>query len=237
MFHITHWKAGSQWVRGVLQRLVGGRLVVVNGEMSNVVDELLQPGAVYTPVYMPTQWFDKQITANPGHRCFVVIRDLRDAAVSWYFSIRFSHGLTSDFVAESRVKLNEMDIEAGLLQVVEQQVPVFANIQRSWLNRANSGVLLTRYEDLIADEHGQFNRIFDFAGLEPDPEKRRVAIEAESFQKRTGRKPGEEKVDAHHRKGVAGDWQNHFTDRLKDVFKEKFGQVLIDTGYETDLNW
>jgi lipopolysaccharide transport system ATP-binding protein len=58
-----------------------------------------------------------------------------------------------------------------------------------------------------------------------------------SFKNRAGRKPGEEDVTSHYRKGVSGDWQNHFTDNIKAAFKEKFGQILIDTGYEKDMNW
>lgn len=242
VFHITHWKAGSQWVRGVLQRLVPDRLVIAKGDMSNVCDEQLVRGGVYTPLYMATQWFDKQVTRSEDQKFFVVIRDLRDAAVSWYFSIKHSHkpiNLKSadDLMEGYRRAFNELSIEDGLMMVIEERLVSFANIQETWLRVPEHARLIVKYRDLIADEHGQFNRIFDYAGLEPDPEKRRAAIDAESFHKRTGRKPGEEKVDAHHRKGVAGDWQNHFTDRVKDAFKEKFGQVLIDTGYETDLNW
>lgn len=210
--------------------------------MSNVCDDRLVPGGVYTPLYMATQWFDKQVTRSDNQKFFVVIRDLRDAAVSWYFSIKHSHkpiNLKSadDLMEDYRRKFNELSVEDGLLLVIEQRLPAFANIQQTWLRLPEQSMLLVRYEDLISDEHAQFNRIFDYAGFAADPEKRRAAIDAESFHKRTGRKPGEEKVDAHHRKGVAGDWKNHFSDRVKGAFKEKFGQVLVDTGYETDLNW
>lgn len=242
VFHITHWKSGSQWVRGVLQRLVPDRVVVPKPDMSDVADSVLKPGGVYTPLYMATQWFDGQVTRTDDQKFFVVIRDLRDAAVSWYFSIKHSHKPikskdANDLMESYRIRFNELNVEDGLLLVVDERLSALANIQKTWLDQPGSSRLMVRYEQLIADEHGQFNRIFDYAGLEPDPQKRRIAIEAESFKNRTGRKPGEEMVDAHHRKGVAGDWTNHFSDRVKDAFKERFGQVLIDTGYEVDLGW
>jgi len=53
----------------------------------------------------------------------------------------------------------------------------------------------------------------------------------------TGRRPGQEDIHAHQRKGIAGDWRNHFTTRVKEVFKQRYGHVLIATGYEPDLNW
>jgi len=39
------------------------------------------------------------------------------------------------------------------------------------------------------------------------------------------------------RKGIVGDWRNLFTQKHKDYFKEMAGQLLIDLGYEHDLNW
>ena len=39
------------------------------------------------------------------------------------------------------------------------------------------------------------------------------------------------------RKGVIGDWKNHFTEEHKQAFKEMCGRELIDLGYEKDLNW
>ena len=44
-------------------------------------------------------------------------------------------------------------------------------------------------------------------------------------------------MTAHQRKGIAGDWRNHFSDELKGDFKERWGDLLIATGYERDLDW
>ena len=55
--------------------------------------------------------------------------------------------------------------------------------------------------------------------------------------KAKGRSRGTEDQDSHYRKGVAGDWVNHFTDSVKDEFKKKYGDLLIRLGYENDHNW
>ena len=52
-----------------------------------------------------------------------------------------------------------------------------------------------------------------------------------------GRRHGEEDNQSHYRKGVAGDWKNHFESVHKDYFKEKFGDLLIRLGYEKDHQW
>jgi len=52
-----------------------------------------------------------------------------------------------------------------------------------------------------------------------------------------GRQMGEEDIKSHYRKGVPGDWRNHFTPDHKQYFKERYGNLLIKLGYETDQNW
>lgn len=242
VFHVTHWKSGSQWVRAVFKQIAPDRVVHTKPDMSNVCDDQIRSGSIYSAVYMPTQWFDEQVTPQDNHRFVVIIRDLRDTAVSWYFSIKHSHGKVDDkrgddLINDYRRRFQEMSVQEGLALVIEERMDPMANIQVTWQKTSRDHRLLMRYEDLIADEHAAFNEMFDFAGIQADGAERQRAIEAESFSKRSGRSRGEEDVSSHHRKGISGDWQNHFDERLKAIFKEKFGQTLIDTGYESDLDW
>jgi hypothetical protein len=71
----------------------------------------------------------------------------------------------------------------------------------------------------------------------PD-EKLQAIVRKNSFDNLSGgRDKGEENVESHYRKGVPGDWVNHFTAEHKRVFKERFNDVLIQTGYEDDDAW
>lgn len=165
-----------------------------------------------------------------------MIRDLRDAVVSWYFSARYSHG-SNPTIDQFRQRLGQLSLEDGLLEVLDTPAVVMARVQSSWTNAPEDERLLLRYEDLIADTPRLMNQLLDHLGVNPDPEARARAIEDESFEHKTGRHRGEEDIANHYRKGVAGDWRNHFTDRVTDAFKKRFGQVLIDTGYEADQDW
>lgn len=49
-----------------------------------------------------------------------------------------------------------------------------------------------------------------------------------------GRKQGEEDRGSHYRKGVAGDWVNYFDDDIKKAFTDRFDDLLVKLGYETD---
>jgi hypothetical protein len=64
------------------------------------------------------------------------------------------------------------------------------------------------------------------------------AVYANRFEvKSKGRRPGTEDTASHYRKGVAGDWANHFTDVHVEAFNERFGDLLQRLGYETDDDW
>lgn len=52
-----------------------------------------------------------------------------------------------------------------------------------------------------------------------------------------GRKRGITDESSHYRKGMPGDWKNHFTDEHKAYFKRKYNDLLIKLGYENDDKW
>ena len=63
------------------------------------------------------------------------------------------------------------------------------------------------------------------------------AVFKNSFEQKSGRKPGQEDQKSFARKGVSGDWRNKFTPEHKARFKEIAGDLLIELGYEKDKNW
>jgi len=58
------------------------------------------------------------------------------------------------------------------------------------------------------------------------------------FQKYAGgREKGEEDRASHYRRGVGGDWVRHFTEAHVARFKERFGDLPLRLGYESDPDW
>lgn len=237
VFHVTHWKAGSQWVRAVLEAAAGDRVVPLKHDMSHVHTDPIVEGGVYTPVYMGRARFVERVGLREGHRRFVVVRDLRDTLVSWYFSLKRSKrmGEINPNVASMQRMLEEMSLRDGLGFLVRERLGAIAQIQSEWLEGDDP---YFRYEDLMADEHAGFARILGCAGIEMDEGRRRAIVEANSFERRSkGRKPGEEDVSSHLRKGTGGDWRELFDAALSREFKDRFGEVLVKTGYERDAGW
>jgi lipopolysaccharide transport system ATP-binding protein len=105
--------------------------------------------------------------------------------------------------------------------MIESRGAGIAAIQTSWLNQ---GEIVLRYEQLI--ENGSEILRDAFIG--------RLALPiAESALTRAIRSAPAERG----RRTGAVDWRKHFTPKIRERFAEKFGQVLIDTGYEKDLAW
>ena len=52
-----------------------------------------------------------------------------------------------------------------------------------------------------------------------------------------GRTRGQENTNNHYRKGVHGDWLNHFTLEHMAEFKKAYGDLVLQYGYETDPDW
>jgi lipopolysaccharide transport system ATP-binding protein len=234
VFHITHWKAGSQWIYAILRTVADEqRIITPKIKMAHFLEDPIIPGMIYPTVYVHRQRFES-VSVPENHIKFLVIRDLRDSSVSNYFSLKVSHPVISDVVAKGRSELAETDTETGLLHVVSTMMRPTALIQSSWLG---TGILTIRYEDLITDEYNQFKKIVDHCQIKIDDSQLKNIVETNSFEAQTGRRKGEEDIQSHFRKGIVGDWRNYFTDEIKDKFKELYGDLLIQTGYEKDYSW
>jgi hypothetical protein len=230
IFHVTHWKAGSQWVRSILREAAPDRVALPRPDFSTPIFD----GRIYTPVYAAYQQFEPSLSTAKPHRIFAVIRDPRDTVVSWYFSHLYSHRSEDPSVSESRQTLRKLDKTEGLALMIREKLVHAISIQRSWLR---SPARVFRYENLREDQQEGFRQIFDYCQLEVPERRRRKIVLRNSFERRTWWRIGRENVRSHLRKGAVGDWRNHFCDRLKMLFKELYSDVLVEGGYEKDDAW
>ncbi len=99
-------------------------------------------------------------------------------------------------------------------------------------------IAYVRYEQLLEDPHAHLKRVVERATGKPIEQWRiDMAVEKFSIQRQTGRTSGQEDRSHFIRKGVAGDWKNHFTTESAKAFHERAGEVLIRLGYEPDASW
>jgi lipopolysaccharide transport system ATP-binding protein len=195
----------------------------------------VRPGRVYPTLYVTREQFER-VELPPRARAFVVIRDLRDTLVSAYFSILFSHPTLHESIPRVRGRLSECSKEDGLLFLLDEWLDACAQIQSSWLEASEP---IIRYEDLLERDYELLWWVLlRRCELPVEAPRLRTVVESNRFEVLTGgRCRGDEDPNSHERKGVSGDWRNHFSPRVTDEFKARYGALLIAAGYESDTDW
>lgn len=248
VFHCCVHKTGSQWVKRILgdpelYQLTGLKTYEYQADMPGQHDprrvddrSFASPfplSTIVSPIYIDYHNY-RDIPKRGVTRGFFVSRDPRDIVVSWYFSQRYSHGLMGD-TGKVRRKLGDLDKSDGMTYAIRflDEFGVF-RAQRSWIEASDPTVLFVRFEDLIGpDSLTWFLRIFDHCEMKTvDVETARRLLDRYAFEKLSGRSRGDENVLTHFRKGVSGDWRNHFDQQASDVFHEVTGDLVELLGYD-----
>jgi hypothetical protein len=238
VFHITHWKAGSQWIHRMFHHWCYERLVLPQVDQSQFLTEPIIPGRIYPTLYLTKEQFDA-VAVPENYRRFVVIRDLRDTLVSLMFSMLFSHkpeDSRPQDIEEFRSRFCLEDTEDAMLHLMNGLLAKNAAIQQSWIEAGEPHI---KFRDLLNSDLPLLTDLFTRQIDLGIPRERIEQVVLENrFEKLSGGRPrGEEDVMAHERKGIAGDWRNHFTPRISREFHRMYGDLLIMTGFETNDDW
>jgi hypothetical protein len=198
------------------------------------------------PVFRPSIMHGHYLSPWGIKNAVVVWRDGRDVMVSWYHQQLIPHEWNRGQVARSRreLRLEDYDDVYGNLPTFIEYAftrphsPPFSwtDFVRRW--HARKGALHVRYEDLRADPAGELRRlVLGLVGARLSPQAAAAIAEEFSFERQAGRRPGEENRASFLRKGVVGDWRNHFSREAKETFDRYAGEELVLLGYERDRSW
>jgi hypothetical protein len=72
--------------------------------------------------------------------------------------------------------------------------------------------------------------VLELTGRRLGSEEAAAIAEEFSFERQAGRRPGEEDKRSFLRKGVVGDWRNHFSQEARETFDRYAGSELILLG-------
>jgi hypothetical protein len=188
---------------------------------------------VLTKMHVPGSRHNVDVLHRAGVRYAIIYRDLRDVAVSLVFYVRQTPW------HPHHARLADASVEEGLQFFADHLLDIYARWIRSWReNRDPAESLELRYEDVLADPESAVASVAGLFELDASPERVREIVAAHSFERLSrGRTPGREDASSFFRKGVAGDWKNHFTPKLVTEYKERIGDLLVELGYENDLSW
>jgi hypothetical protein len=120
--------------------------------------------------------------------------------------------------------------------IVEARSPWPQHV-RKWLDSSDSFTCV-KYEEMLADTRGTMAELLrDYLESEPVETDLDYVVRRYSFKRLTGRERGEESRSSDARKGISGDWRNHFTPESRSIFTHYAGDLLIELGYEPDDQW
>ena len=177
----------------------------------------------------------------------IVWRDGRDMIISWYHYCLYKHRFFSEYLLRKVIRdLNIKDpqeIVSNLPRFIEYSFegklyPRFSwsTFVKAWIGRSDT--VYVRYEDLRQDTSQELQRIFhQLTGQTLTDQRASAIVEEFSFERQSGRKPGEENKNSSLRKGIVGDWHNYFSQEACEIFDYYAGESLIQLGYEKDNSW
>jgi hypothetical protein len=180
---------------------------------------------------------------------FCLFRDGRDIVVSYYYHTLFKSDKNTDhLVNRTRAACkfeNYDDIQANLPEFIrylfeEEKQGMFHfnwnEFAHSWLDQKK--VAYIKYEDMLEDSAAALKEpIEKITGKPVNMERLIEARDKFSFKNQTQRNAGEEDKKSFLRKGISGDWKNHFTKEACEAFNKYAGETLIKLGYEKDNSW
>jgi adenylylsulfate kinase len=234
-------KSGTTWMSKLLGMIPGyyertiydpSRMMMFH-DISSMVFELMPPYA-HSVIKLHTKYSSENFAVITSYldKFIVMYRDLRDMAVSRYF-----HVLNEESHRHYQL-YDQMSQEDGILHSINITRQAFVSWVKDWHEVALAhpdAIIEVRYEELHADVRGTMNRILRFFDI-PVDDGLLEQMAATQLKTPVDLKESLSRGDT-RRKGIVGDWRNLFTQKHKDYFKEVAGNLLIELGYEKDLNW
>ena len=167
-------------------------------------------------------WMNLLATIFPDAKFLHVIRDGRDSAVSgWFFN------------------LSEVDENKALVDTIETYVDRYMKqwssamqFARTIGNQNKERYMEIRYEDLSSDPEGTLTKACRFLGVNTSRQIIDECVSKESFEALSdGRTPGQEDRTSFFRKGLNGEWREHFDIEMAKRAWRVAGEQLSDLGY------
>lgn len=93
------------------------------------------------------------------------------------------------------------------------------------------------YEEMKEDMSAALAQVFEAIGVEVSDEIAQKCTAATTFERMSGRPPGQEDPTAKTRKGIVGDWKNYFTLADGELFDALAGEQMQKVGYEPNSDW
>ena len=250
LFIVTFPKSGTTWAQQIVKLLRSGGI-----EDGTIVSELVLWLEQHGKVLPSGQTFDnlpsprffqshtpyEMMPGGPPHtspaKYIYIARNPKDVAVSQYYHARgwkfFQYTGTWDHFYSMFISGK---VECGLW---------FDHVLEWWKHKDDPNVLFMKYEDMKKDTVSAVRRVADFAGNgELKPEIIEEIAKRSSFASMKSNPAANHSWSAQHRnpeepaflrKGVVGDWKNHFTAEQLAEFDAVYAERMKHTGLDFEF--
>jgi hypothetical protein len=150
---------------------------------------------------------------------------------------------SEDWKIEYLESLDNKSYQANLLDMNQRDGLLFEiNHYGGWTvenmvdwDYGNSNILEVKFEDMMKNYDQTFQNIFSHIGLSPSQH----AIARDIAAKHDLGRKSEKEINnmKHVSSRESSKWQEYFEDVHKQVFQDKFGDILVRLNYENNSNW
>jgi len=175
--------------------------------------------------------------ARMGYKILLMMRDPRDVVLSWAdYIAREKNHLLYPFFSQTdldyRISCGIKGVDSDITQT-RRQPPIAELISGHMKWKTKGGAFLVQFEQLIGEKGGgsrniqlsMIRKLADFFEIDcADPVMENICDNLFG---------GTYTFNS----GMIGRWRERFTDEHKALFKEAAGNILIESGYESDMDW
>ena len=240
-------KSGTTWLEKILCTYPGFSSILIpeatkfelstggshNYELPSDMFSRFKNMLAVTKMHIHGSQHNVDILRKASVKYVIIYRDLRDVAVSYYYYV-MQTPWHPEFPIYSKLTLGE-----ALVQFSHNTLKDYEDWIRSWhIRRDSQASIVIRYEDMLADTAKVVTKVAKHFELVSHPDTISRVIQAQSFEKLArGRKRGETDNKSFFRSGTSGYYKELFTPEIKEIYKRKIGDFLVEFDCENDKCW
>ena len=197
----------------------------------------------FSPSILHGHYISNNNSSCPIH----ILRDGRDVMISAYYYFLLNQDTPNWVRQKWRARMPQKRFE-NIKENLPDFLYVFFKHYRVGFNNVrwdqfvkkyllNDAVLTVKYEDLSKDPETSILKSLNWLKISVEVSRIRNSIDKYKFTNQIEKVSGQMNTNTFLRKGIVGDWKNHFTTRSAEIFNLHAGDALIIAGYEKNSEW